>query len=70
MYFIPESFNTNISHQLFDFKITFVNSKLENINSIGNFVLKIQFKTFALKISGIKIINLSQKYILLSTINL
>ena len=24
---IPESFNTNISHQLFDYKITFVNSQ-------------------------------------------
>jgi hypothetical protein len=26
-FFIPESFNTNISHQLFDYTITFVNSQ-------------------------------------------
>ena len=30
---IPESFNTNISHQVFDYKITFVNSQYENSNS-------------------------------------
>ena len=39
---IPESFNTNISHQLFDYKITFVNSH-RYINSKGNFVLKNRF---------------------------
>ena len=38
---IPESFNTNISHQRFDYKVTFVNSQLENTNSKGDFVLKI-----------------------------
>ena len=27
---LPESFNTNISHQLFDYKITFVNSQHES----------------------------------------
>ena len=26
---IPEIFNTNISHQIYDYKITFVNSQLE-----------------------------------------
>jgi len=37
---IPESFNTNISHQFFYYKITFANSQLENIDSKGNLVLK------------------------------
>ena len=38
---IPESFKTNISHQLFFFyKITYVNSQRENTNSKGDFVLK------------------------------
>ena len=37
---IPESFNTNISHQLFDYKITLLNSQHENMNSKGDFVLK------------------------------
>ena len=37
---IPESFNTNISHQLFDYKLTFENSQRENTNSKGDFVLK------------------------------
>ena len=35
----PESFNTIISHQLFDYTITFVNSQRWNTNSKGNFVL-------------------------------
>ena len=35
---IQESFNTYISHQLFDYKITFVNSQPENIDSKGDFV--------------------------------
>ena len=37
---IPERFNTNISHKLFDYKITFVNSQQENTNSNGDYVLK------------------------------
>ena len=41
--FISESFNTSISHQLFDYKITFHNSQLENTKSKGDFVLKKQF---------------------------
>ena len=45
---IPESFNTNILHQLFDYKITFLNSQK------GNFVLKNWLKPFAWKISVIK----------------
>ena len=30
---VPESFNMNISHQLFDYKITFVNLQREITNS-------------------------------------
>ena len=48
---LPESFNTNISHQLFDNTKTFVNSQHSNTNSKGDFVLKTQFY---LKISGIQ----------------
>ena len=40
---ISESFNTNISNQLFDYKITFVNSQHENTKSKGDLVLKKQF---------------------------
>ena len=38
--FIPESFDTNISYQLFDHTITFVNPQHKNTNSKGVFVLK------------------------------
>ena len=41
---IPESFNTNISHQLFDYIITFVISQHYDLNSKGDFVLKTGFK--------------------------
>ena len=41
---MPKSFNTNILHQLFDFKRTFVNSQHENTDSKGDFVLKKGFK--------------------------
>ena len=51
---ISESFYTNISHQHFDFKITFMNSKQKNTNSKGDFVLKNQVKTFVLKISDLQ----------------
>ena len=44
MFCIPESFNKNSSHQLFDYKITFENSKYENTNSKGNFVLETGLK--------------------------
>ena len=49
--FIPESYNTNISHQLLDYTITFVNSQQKNTNSKGEFVLKspvlnVRFKDF------------------------
>ena len=41
---IPESFNSNkISHQLFDYRITFVNSQHQKTNSKGDFVLKNRF---------------------------
>ena len=39
---IPKIINTNISHQLFDYTITFVNSALEQ-DSKGDFVLKTRF---------------------------
>ena len=51
---IPKSFNKKISHQLFDYTITFANSKHYNKNSKGDFVLKNRFETFVLKISGIQ----------------
>ena len=41
---IPKSFNTNISYQLFDYKITFENSQLENKNSIVDFYSKTGLK--------------------------
>ena len=51
----------HITHQLIDYKITFVNSKHKNTNSKDDFVLKNhlrqKFKKFAKP-------NLSQKYIL------
>ena len=50
----PESFNTYISPQLFDYTITFVNSQHWNTNSKGDFVLKNRIETFVLKISGIQ----------------
>ena len=40
---IPESFNTNISNQLLEYIITFVNSQHNNTNSKGDFVLKNRF---------------------------
>ena len=45
--------------------IVFVNSKLGNTNSKGDYLLKNRFDTFVLKIFGIQK-NLSQKYILRS----
>ena len=51
---IPESFNTNISQQLFDYRLTFVNSQRKNTKSKGDLILKNQFETFVLKISGIQ----------------
>ena len=53
-FFILESFNTNNLHQLFDYEITFVNSRQENTNSKGDFVLKSRVQTLVLKISGIQ----------------
>ena len=43
---IPGRFSTSILHQLLDYKITFVNSQLENKNSKGDFVLKNRFEIF------------------------
>ena len=57
---IPEGFNTNIIHWLFEYTITFVNSQCENANSKGDIVLKKRFQTFVLKISGKQKINQTQ----------
>ena len=38
----------------FKYKITFVNSQDKNTNSKGDFVLKMRFETFSLKISGLQ----------------
>ena len=43
---------TNIKHQLFDYKITFMNPQRENTNSKHDFVQKKRFEKFVLKISG------------------
>ena len=46
MFCVPESFNKNILNQLIDYKITFVNSLLENTNSKGDFIPENWFKMF------------------------
>ena len=51
---IPESFDTNISHQLFELEITLVNSQHKNANSNDDFEIKNRFKTLVLKISCIQ----------------
>ena len=40
---IPESFNANISHHFFYYKITFVNSQHEKTNAKVDLLLKNQF---------------------------
>jgi phosphatidylinositol kinase/protein kinase (PI-3 family) len=62
MFCISESINTNISHQLFDYKITFVNS--QNTNLKGDFVLKTRFEPIDFKDFGYTKINLSSNYTL------
>ena len=57
---VPENFNMNILHQLFDNKITFVNSQLEDTNLKGDFVLINRFETFVSKISSMPKIDLTQ----------
>ena len=49
-----KSFKMPILHQLYDYKISPVNSHRENTNSKGDFVFKNRFETFFLKISGIQ----------------
>ena len=52
VFFLPEGFNTNISHQLVDYIITVVNLQHKNTNSNGDLyskpvpVLNIRFKVF------------------------
>ena len=59
----------NISRQLFDYKITFVNSKLDNKNSKGGFVLQNQFESFVSKISGMQKIGIKNKYCIRESFN-
>ena len=49
-----------ISHQLLDYKITYVNSQLEDTHSKGDFVLKNWFETFNFKDFWYTKINLIQ----------
>ena len=64
--FMIESFNTNISHQIFDCKITFVNLQRKNINSkvilYSKISLQIQHEFLTLNNYWIHP-NLNQKYI-------
>ena len=48
--FIQESFNTNISHQFFDYKIAKFNSQHENTNSKCGFILKTGLKRLFYKL--------------------
>ena len=63
---IPESFNKIISHQLFDHKITFVNSQHENEIQKVIFYSKAGLKRSYERLLITKI-NLSQKYIITHT---
>ena len=56
-YYITESFYTNSSHQLFDYKITFVNSQRENTNSKGD-LLKNQFEFYSDWVCRIQLISI------------
>ena len=47
--YIPESFNIDISYQLFDYKITYVNSQRKNTISKGDFVLQTGLKIFGIQ---------------------
>ena len=46
---LPESFNTNISYQHFDYIITFVNLQHKNKNSKGEFALTSTFQFSMIK---------------------
>ena len=46
---IPVTFNTNILHQLFDYKITFVNSQLEKKFKTQKLVLKVILNIFGIQ---------------------
>ena len=60
MYFCMfESLDTSISHQILDYKSTFVNSQHKNTYSKDDLVLKYLFKSLELKISGIQKISKS-----------
>ena len=55
-----KSFNTYISHQLFDYKITFANSQSKNTNSRDGLVLKTYLKNILFKGIWYTKINLTQ----------
>ena len=46
MIIVNQKANTNISHQVFDHNITFLNLQRKKTNSKGDFVLKNRFDTF------------------------
>ena len=54
-FFLPSynPFNTNISHQLFDYTITIVNSQHKNTNSKVDFLLRIGMRKL-ISIKGLK----------------
>ena len=52
-FYVQESFNTNILHQVFDNTITFENSQHKNTHSKDDFVLKNRVEK-RVKISGIQ----------------
>ena len=54
------SFNTNISHQSFDYTITFMNSPHYNTNSKGDFVLETGLNVRFLDFLYTKIYNVNQ----------
>ena len=62
---IPKSFNTNISHQLFDYTITLLihnaRTQIIEVTYTKKQVLKVRFQDF-----WYTKINLSQKYILIN----
>ena len=72
--FCIRSFNTNISHQLLGYKITYMNSQLENTNSNGDLICTQRdgCEMFVLKLPGIKIyimLNQGTYYLISPSIN-
>ena len=63
LFCLSETFNTNISHQIFYYKIAFVNLQYENTKSKDNFELRTGLNT-RFNDFGYTKINLIQKYVL------